>query len=142
MIDRDISKLVPAFRARVELLLERMRARGFDAMVWETYRSRGRAAQLADAGRGVKDSMHTLGLAVDIVSESKKWGPGEDFWAALGEEAEALSLTWGGRWPTRPDKPHVQAIPVSAQGNARKLAARELDAFSSKYMAPLPERIA
>jgi enoyl-CoA hydratase/carnithine racemase len=67
--------------------------------------------------------MHQLGLAVDIVSSSKRWAPPRAFWLALGKHAEALGLTWGGRW-RRVDKPHVQAIAVREQNAYRAAFTR------------------
>lgn len=125
-VENSLSKLAPSFRVKVEQLLERMRRDGWHPLVWETYRSPERAAELAtDKLKGA--SMHTLGLAVDIVDESKLWGataPGRDFFDALGEHAEALGLTWGGRFLNDDgtegrDPPHVQAIPLAQQNRYR-----------------------
>lgn len=118
----DTAYLQPTFRAKVEALLARMQADGHDPLVWETYRTPARAKLLSDRGTGVKPradgsipiGMHQLGLAVDIVSASKRWTPPKAFWDALGKHAEALGLTWGGRWK-RVDKPHCQAVPVKEQ---------------------------
>jgi peptidoglycan L-alanyl-D-glutamate endopeptidase CwlK len=118
----DLEALQPEFRRKVEALITRMQADGFDPMIWETYRTPARAKLLSDRGTGAKPradgsipiGMHQLGLAVDIVSASKMWTPPAAFWAALGKHAEAIGLTWGGRWK-RVDKPHVQAVPVKEQ---------------------------
>jgi peptidoglycan L-alanyl-D-glutamate endopeptidase CwlK len=118
----DLEALHPTFRAKVEALLARMQADGYDPLIWETYRTPARAKLLSDRGTGIKPladgsipiGMHQLGLAVDIVSKSKMWTPPKAFWAALGKHAEALGLTWGGRWK-RVDKPHIQAVPVREQ---------------------------
>lgn len=122
----DLAYLQPKFRAKVEALLARMHAQGFDAIAWETYRTPARAKLLSDRGTGIAPradgtipiGMHQLGLAVDIVSKSKMWTPPKAFWDALGYEAEALGLTWGGRWK-RVDKPHVQSVPVAQQNAMR-----------------------
>ena len=123
----DVGALVPAFADRVVLLVARMRARGHDAVVWETYRTPERAAKFAEAGVGSADSMHCYGLAADIISEASAWNAPADFWAALGEEARKLGLVWGGDWhgQQRPhgDKPHVQAIRVSEQRAFRAMDA-------------------
>jgi len=133
-VDRDLNKLVPAFRERVVALLLRMQARGFDAMVWEAYRSPERAKQLAAKGVGIALSMHCLGVAVDIVSASKRWKAPATFWEALGEEAEACGLTWGGRW-RRVDLPHVQAVSVGEQAAARRMKPDKLAAFVARRLA-------
>ena len=120
-ICRDLDALVPSFRAKVVTLLARMKARGYDVWLYETYRSPERIALLAARGTGSPRSMHEFGVAADIVEADKTpWVanvPG--LWDALGEEAEALKLTWGGRFRTRKDYPHVQAISVAKQNAVR-----------------------
>lgn len=134
----DIEALQPVFRAKVETLLARMQADGFDPMIWETYRTPARAKLLSDRGTGIAPradgsipiGMHQLGLAVDIVSSTRKWSPKPAFWTALGAEAKALGLTWGGLWRNPKtgklgwDKPHVQAIPVASQRAYRATFAK------------------
>lgn len=122
----DLALLQPAFRVKVTQLLGRMQLSGFDAIAWETYRTPARSKLLSKRGTGIAPradgsiplGMHNLGLAVDIVSASKRWTPPPAFWTALGREAKALGLTWGGTWK-RVDRPHVQALPVGAQNRVR-----------------------
>lgn len=115
-----------------------MHARGFDAVVFESYRSPERAAWLYgfgrkyDDGRGVvtnaADNTHTWHayyLAADIISASKEWDAPEAFWEALGECAKAEGLVWGGDWHMQ-DKPHVQHGPpmrVSPSPRAAQIVA-------------------
>jgi hypothetical protein len=113
-IHRDPTEVVPAFADKVETLLARMRARGFDPVVHEAWRSHARATRLAADGKGIVESLHTYGGAVDVVSASEGWSPPQAFWAALGEESERLGLTWGGTFGV-PDRPHVQAVPPNKQ---------------------------
>lgn len=133
--DRDLGKLHPAFRERVELLLRAMRARGFDPIVWETFRTRERVAYLIASGkRAVYDSMHCYGLAVDVVSDAKLWSPGPAFWQALGQEARALGLVHGGDFKNakgepNPDNPHVQAVDVDDQSYVRRATPEQVTAF-------------
>jgi len=119
-VDRDPSRLLPGFAARVELLFQRLRARGLDPMLWEAYRSPERAAALHARGSGSKRSLHCLGAAVDIVHREDYWSAPGSFWKAIGQEARALGLTWGGRWRRR-DLPHVQAVPVWRQRGFRAM---------------------
>ncbi len=119
-VDRDPNKLLPGFARKLETLFQRMRARGFEPMLWEGYRSPARAAQEAAQGDGIKDSIHSYRGAADIV-DGRQWALGKDpwttstaFWNALGEEAERLGLTWGGRF-SKVDKPHVQWPTVQQQ---------------------------
>lgn len=130
-VERDLDKLAPAFRVKVESLLEKLRGDGFAPLVWETYRSPERAKELAGKGRGIALSMHTLGLAVDIVDAKLRWNASPEFWTALGRHAEALGLTWGGRFK-RVDKPHVQAIPISLQNTVRSLSSQQIQALLQK----------
>lgn len=113
-VDRDPSKLLPGFAEKVETLFGRLRARGFNPLLWEGYRTPERALELKRRGVGARISMHSYGAAVDIIDAEAYWNAESDFWEAVGEEAQALRLTWGGNW-RRGDKPHVQAIPVHEQ---------------------------
>ena len=95
---------------RIRNILNRMRARGFDPQVWETYRTQERqwylygkgrtAAQLKKAHVDVKyaqpslavvtktlESLHRKRKAADIVSKSRLWNWPE-FYVALKQEAE------------------------------------------------------
>lgn len=95
---------------RIRNILSRMRARGFDPQVWETYRTQERqwylygkgrtAAQLKKAHVDVKyaqpslsvvtktlNSLHRKRKAADIVSKSRLWNWPE-FYVALKEEAK------------------------------------------------------
>lgn len=126
-VDRDPKKLAPPFARKVEKLFQRLRARGYQPMLWEGYRTPARAAQLAKDGTGIALSMHSLGLAVDVVdgsNPSNPWNASPGFYKAVGEEAENLGLIWGGRWP-KADMPHIQAIPVSQQTAFRAMTASE-----------------
>ncbi len=125
-VEDDLELLQPTFRGKVRTLIRRMNDRGFDAHVFETWRSRARNKVLSERGTGISPNadgsipigMHELGLAVDVVSRSKLWSPGQAFWTALGAEAKALGLNWGGTW-SDPDMPHVQAVPPAKQNEMR-----------------------
>ena len=126
-VNRDPKKLLPGFAKRVEQLFRAMRARGYSPMLWEGYRTPERAQELANKGSGIVDSLHIYGAAVDIVDESTApnyWNGAPGFWTALGEEAERLGLTWGGRFSRR-DVVHVQAVPVSQQVALRAATTSE-----------------
>jgi len=129
-IDRDLGKLTPGFRRRVERVLARMQARGFDAVVWEAWRSPERAAKLAAKGTGIALSMHTLGIAVDIISRKNRWDAGPEFWQALGEEYEREGIVWGGRWRSG-DNPHGQGVTVAQQGIARAATREQLEMMTA-----------
>jgi len=116
--DRDLDKLDPTFRERVDELLRRLHAAKHDVMVWEAHRSFERARELEARGTGVERSMHCYRIAVDIVKrEAPHWDAPPAMWWAICNEAEALGLTAGKRFVSkrRPlgDQPHVQALPAS-----------------------------
>lgn len=127
-VNRDPGLLLPAFAAKIETLFQRLRQQGHDPLLWEGYRSPERAQALSDRGAGVRLSMHCLGAAVDVVHADDYWSAGRDFWDALGEEAEALGLTWGGRWRRR-DFPHVQAVAVRYQARFLSMGEDERRVF-------------
>ena len=70
----DLALLLPSFRQRVGIVLERLRARGLDPLVFETFRTAERAEQLMARGSSKNGalSMHCYGAAVDIISASSK----------------------------------------------------------------------
>lgn len=136
-MDRDLKKLAPGFRRRVEAVLADLIAQGFDPIVVEAYRTDERQRHLYgfgrvfDDGRGVvtkaKDaskSMHGYGLAVDIVSKASLWNAGPKFWEALASTAEKHGLEAGLRWKMR-DSPHIQmGAPVPQSPTAAMIAMR------------------
>lgn len=134
----DLGLLLPSFRARVELLLARLTARGFDPVVFETLRSQARAAMLGKTGPGIADSIHCYGAACDIISKSRAW-QWPEFYVAMRDEAEALGLTAGYRFP-KVDADHVQGVRVSAQALFRSLKPEDRDAFVRVAMGPLRQK--
>ena len=108
-------------------LFARMEARGFQLALLEGYRSPDRQDMLADLGSNVTNargmqSRHQYGQAADIapmkdgrlvISERDPWAFAA--YQALGQEAEALGLTWGGRWNLR-DYGHVEWSRASKRG--------------------------
>jgi peptidoglycan L-alanyl-D-glutamate endopeptidase CwlK len=121
-VSRDLSLLAPKFREAVEAALEDCKKAGFDAFVFEAYRSNELQELYYQRGRTVIPPNHTVtnaktnlyswhgyGLAVDVVSESKLWDPpgGEQWFAKIAEIFKAHACSWGGDW-TKPDTPHFQ----------------------------------
>lgn len=125
--DRDWAKLEPAFMQAVLQLFARMEARGYALALLEGYRSPERQDMLADLGNNVTNarglqSRHQFGLAADIapvkdgrllISERDPWA--FEAYQALGQEAEALGLAWGGRWNLR-DYGHVEFTRAGKRG--------------------------
>lgn len=128
----SLDLLLPSFRKKVDLLLAGMLASGFDPIPFDTFRTAAEAAANARSGKGIVNSMHEYGAAVDIISGSKGWNH-PAFFEELGKQAEHLGLTWGGRF-TRVDKPHVQAISVNNQNRLRALPDNKRDAFVAQLL--------
>jgi hypothetical protein len=123
-IVNDLGVLSPVFREKLELLLGRMAADGFDHLVWETYRSPERALELEQRGTGVRLSQHTLGLAADIIDRRRYWNASPAFVAALHRHALELGLgrVDGDAW-------HVQALPPKFDAKMRAMVPAQRDAF-------------
>jgi peptidoglycan LD-endopeptidase CwlK len=111
---RDWTLLDKDFSQRLLLALRIMKERhGYDMALLEGYRSPQRQEALAALGPGVTNaaafqSWHQYGLAADcaFVRDGKLVISEQDPWALrgyqlYGEVAEALGLTWGGRWKMR-----------------------------------------
>lgn len=130
----DLNLLLPSFRVKVDLLIAAMEDLGYDPIPFDTFRTAEEAAKNARNGKGIVNSMHEYGAAVDIICGDKGWN-NPAFFKDLGIQAEALGLTWGGRF-TRVDMPHVQAIPFKNQNQLRALPESERDAFVAKILGP------
>jgi len=111
--DNTLNNTVGYFALRVQNIISRMQARGYDPIVFEGKRSVARqrwlygqgrtAAQCKAAGIPTRyahpgtvvtrtlDSLHIKGKAADIVSKSKLWS-WPDFFAALKQEAAREDL--------------------------------------------------
>ncbi len=126
----DVDLLLPSFAIVVRRLLDAMRARGFDPVPFDTLRTPKEAAKFATKGVGSRNSMHLYGAACDVICGAHGWDCREHkclFFGTLGSEAEALGLTWGGRFRDRTgrkrfDGPHVQACTVAQQGAVRAIS--------------------
>ena len=123
-IQSSLDALSPVFRDRLEELLRRMSADGFDALVFETQRSPERAVELAERGAGVKLSQHTIGMAADVVDRRRYWKASPAFVAALHKHALELGLgrVEGDAW-------HVQALPPRFDARLRAMVPAARDAF-------------
>lgn len=121
-IDRDPKNLLPGFAKKLEGVFRRMRAAGYDPMLWEGYRTPERALEMERRGVGIADSIHSYGGAADIIDTNSYWNASGGFWDALGRAAKAEGLTWGGDFG---DRPHVQAITVAEQNLFRAASDAE-----------------
>ncbi|WP_243729445.1 M15 family metallopeptidase [Paludibacterium purpuratum] len=117
--DRNWNKLEPSFSQVVLHLMQRMNTRGYQTMLLEGCRSPERQDRLASQSTTVTkakggQSRHQYGFAADIafVRNGKVVISERDPWAmsgyqALGEEARAAGLTWGGVWSFK-DYGHIE----------------------------------
>jgi hypothetical protein len=140
--------LVPAFRDALSVLERQLRGAKLKPRLFETYRSPKRAQELVEAGKSRARgglSMHCYGMAADIICAEHFWSceqHGCQFYVALGREARALGMTWGGDWDddgiTREqrehDLPHVQAVPITAQAAVRRAKPAELQALAEQHL--------
>lgn len=135
-VDRDPGKLAPAFRFAVEKAVSACVVKhGLDVYVYEAYRSQELQEIYYARGRTVKPpyqpvtnarsnlhSWHGFGLAVDVISRSKKWDAGADWFAAVAAVFKKHGCDWGGDW-RQVDLPHMQWGTLRASPSER---AREL----------------
>ncbi len=129
--DRDWNKLDASFVQTVLHVMTRLEARGYPMTLLEGYRSPERQDALAEQGTLVTkakggQSKHQYGLAVDlapvrngkvVISERDPWAMSA--YLALGEEATAAGLTWGGNWSFK-DYGHIER-----SGSLKQLLARQ-----------------
>lgn len=130
MTPRDTARLAgvhPTLVARLERVLEAMAALGHPMQVTDGLRTVQQQRRLYAKGRTapgaivtyadgeLKKSNHQskddgLGHAVDcafVVDGRPSWDVALP-WQAYGACAEAVGLTWGGRWERLRDLPHVE----------------------------------
>lgn len=115
---RKLNAAHPELRPKLVRILGQLRAEGWPAKLFYTYRSPTTQAGLVAAGTGARQSKHTAtdaagqpaARAADIVHATDGWeGPqAAPFFARLGELAEAEGLRWGGRWRNPYDPAHVE----------------------------------
>jgi peptidoglycan L-alanyl-D-glutamate endopeptidase CwlK len=134
-VHNDIAELAPLFRSAVERSLEQCAARGLDAYVYEAYRTPELQAEYYARGRTKRppfttvtnapdnlNSWHGYGLAVDVISRSRQWNAGRDWFAEIAEVFKANECRWGGDWK-QADLPHFQwhLCMASPSAEARRL---------------------
>lgn len=79
---------------------------GYGLTFGEAYRTPEQAALNERRGSGIKNSLHTLRLAVDFnLFKNGKWLQNTEDHRPLGEYWESLGGSWGGRF-SKPDGNH------------------------------------
>jgi peptidoglycan L-alanyl-D-glutamate endopeptidase CwlK len=124
--EKKMRSMFPEMRPKVEAVLAGLRQRGFQPRVHFAWRSVAVQLQLFRQGNTtVRFSFHNAqkrdgtpnAYAADIIDSRYAWTAAAEssgFWAALGEEAKAQSLYWGGDWTSFKDWAHVQYFPNSS----------------------------
>lgn len=130
----DLRALPIGMRVQVECTLDRLKKGGWDARVYETWRSKRRVAYLYSYGRtrpGRKvtnasnplNAPHYWGYGVDIIHRTRLWNhPRFFYW--LGQHYEACGLAAGAFWKRFPDFPHGQFAVFESASRAPKHIAR------------------
>lgn len=138
-VNRDLDLLAPKFREAVKAAIAECNTAGYQAMVYEGYRTQELQAIYYARGRTVIPPTHTVtnaptnltswhgyGLAVDVVHQTKYWEPeeGEKWFRKVSEVFKKHGCKWGGDW-NRPDTPHFQwgECKASPSDKARELIA-------------------
>jgi hypothetical protein len=111
-----LALLEPETRKRVRAIIADAKEHGLKLMVFETYRSSARQAELFNQGATMlkRVGVHHYGLACDLVRDVN----GEPSWkgdfALLGRLAHHHGMIWGGDWG-KPDVHHSFVDPVHVQ---------------------------
>jgi peptidoglycan L-alanyl-D-glutamate endopeptidase CwlK len=121
--DKKLESMHPDLRPKVAAVLEALSKRGFEPKVHFGWRSVAAQLEIVKKGHStVKFSFHNAqqkdgtpnSYAADIIDVRYAWSHAADvagFWTALGDEAKAQGLCWGGDWKTFKDVAHVQLVP-------------------------------
>src|SRR6185436_3267910 len=113
--DKKLASMHPDLRPKVTAVLKALQKRSFQPVIFFGWRSV--AVQLEIYKRGdstVKFSFHNAqkndgtpnSYAADIIDSRYAWkdtAATSGFWKALGEEAKAQNLYWGGDWQSFKD---------------------------------------
>ena len=122
--EKKLESMHPKLRPLVQGVLKGMVARKFQPMIFYGWRSVAVQQQKVKDGHShVKFSFHNAtnddgtpcAYAADIVDQRWLWhdeAAENGYWVALGAEAKANNLYWGGTWK-KPDWAHVQLLPNS-----------------------------
>lgn len=119
----DLDLLEPVTRGLVQAILSDAAAYGIELMVFETYRSQARQAELFKQGvtQLSKVGVHHYGLACDIVKVAAKEPSWKGDFSLIGRLAYTHSLLWSGDWGNPnihhsfTDEPHVQRCSLKRQ---------------------------
>ncbi|TSK05386.1 MAG: peptidoglycan-binding protein [Geobacter sp.] len=123
--DKKLCSLNPQFKGKVVTVLRNLQDNDFLPLIFYGWRSVSTQLTLFSSGRSkVKFSFHNAQLtdgtpnsyAADIIDSRYGWtqqAESSGFWMALGTQAKAQGLFWGGDWSTFRDVAHIQLLPNS-----------------------------
>jgi peptidoglycan L-alanyl-D-glutamate endopeptidase CwlK len=129
--EKKLRSLNPAFAEKVVQVLAALKKRGFQPSIFFGWRSVQVQLELVKKGNStVKFSFHNAqhkdgtpnAYAADVIDTRWGWSDGAErngFWKALGEEARAVGLYWGGDWTSFKDWAHIQYYPNSSLGQVK-----------------------
>jgi peptidoglycan L-alanyl-D-glutamate endopeptidase CwlK len=110
-ICKDLDKVKPELKRKVEHMLAVCKSKGMSVFVFETTRTKERQKMLVAQGKSrTMKSKHITGDAVDIVflvNGQPSWDSSCD-WARLGRIGKLEGLKWGGDFVGFFDAPHFQ----------------------------------
>ncbi len=87
------------FTLMIAKLINYAYASGYTLTFGEAYRTPEQAALNTKSGKGIKNSLHTQRLAVDLnLFKDSKWLKNTEDHQPLGEFWEHIGGTWGGRF--------------------------------------------
>ncbi|MCX8380818.1 M15 family metallopeptidase, partial [Escherichia coli] len=101
-----LSEKQQLFAVMIADLIHWAQEHGYRLTFGEAYRTPEQAALNAKSGKGIRNSLHTLRLAVDFnLFINGKYQADTDAYRPLGEYWESIGGTWGGRF-SRADGNH------------------------------------
>ncbi|HEB4063499.1 TPA: M15 family metallopeptidase [Escherichia coli] len=101
-----LSEKQQLFAVMIAELIHWAQEHGYRLTFGEAYRTPEQAALNAKSGKGIRNSLHTLRLAVDFnLFINGKYQADTDAYRPLGEYWESIGGTWGGRF-SRADGNH------------------------------------
>jgi len=130
--EKKVLSMHPNLRPKVQAVVAALQKRGFQAKIFFAWRSVAVQLEIFKKGHTkVKFSFHNAqkkdgtpnAYAADIIDGRYAWSANAEkagFWKALGEEAHAQGLYWGGDWKTFRDWAHVQLVENSQLGRVKK----------------------
>ncbi|HDT7442019.1 TPA: M15 family metallopeptidase, partial [Escherichia coli] len=95
----NLSEKQQLFAVMIADLIHWAQEHGYRLTFGEAYRTPEQAALNAKTGKGIRNSLHTLRLAVDFnLFINGEYQTDTDAYRPLGEYWESIGGTWGGRF--------------------------------------------